>query len=194
MQNNYDGKTQFLHHFILENQGNVELPSSGWVLYFNFNRKTVRYIGDFDLIHINGDFFKIQPNEKFLGLKPGEKVEIKVISELWVLKYSDAPCGFYAVWNQNPQIIEPISDYSILPFDFSKIKRISNDSISDYNAETIYYKNKFIKELKSGQIPYFIPRPVSEIKIKGSTRITDNVEIIADSMAYNEACYLQSVF
>jgi hexosaminidase len=194
LQNNYEGKTQFLHHFILENQGNVELPSSGWVLYFNFNRKTVRYIGDFDLIHINGDFFKIQPNEKFLGLKPGEKVEIKVISELWVLKYSDAPCGFYAVWNQNPQIIEPISDYSILPFDFSKIKRISNDSISDYNAETVYYKNKFIKELKSGQIPYFIPRPVSEIKIKGNTRITDNVEIIADSMAYNEACYLQSVF
>ena len=102
LANNHKGEDQYLFTFTLTNASKKSiLPPSGWTIYYNANREIAdsNLRGPLKSFRIHGDLFYLKPAAGFKGLKSGESITAEGIGDAWAFNISDAPSGYYLVWD-----------------------------------------------------------------------------------------------
>ncbi len=184
--NNYRGEALCKSTLTITNNSTSDLPESGWAIYFNFCRfiHPEKVEGTCSVSHINGDFFKLEPKESFSGLRSGETFSIKMISDYWAIKNSDAPAGFYIVYeNENGIEQKPvlIGDPEVGMFTTKQQTNRNQDDILEIPTPELRYKqNEKISVLDHDQIHPIIPVPNKLDKKAGHFNITPSTRIYSD--------------
>ncbi|TKB99200.1 family 20 glycosylhydrolase [Pedobacter cryophilus] len=193
IENNYLGKEQALSVFEITNNGNTVLPANGWKLYFNFVRIiTPKTEGDkLNVKHLNGDLFFISPAKNFTFLKPGESIRFEIISNSWLVNQSDAPQGFYVVWDNPEKNIELVNQVKILPpLDQRKFYRFGGDK--ETTPEMLYDQNKMIIDIPESKLTKIFPSPSVYKELQGLFIINSKTNIVYDEEFEKEAMLLGS--
>ncbi len=137
--------------------------------------------GNLRITHVNGDLFYLSPvagdaagasslttatassptapessataGASSLTTAPAKELYVQYTSADLSINISDAPLGFYLVWDTKPDQGYAISDYTITP--------VADDSLRLLTPQMIYTQNAVIKELPSSALPDIFPTPVS---------------------------------
>ena len=192
--NNYQGKDQYLFTIRLTNTGKkAMLPATGWTIYYNANRDVIKNPVEQQLetFRIHGDLFYLKPTASFKGLKPGESVQMEGIGGAWAFNISDAPAGYYLVWDNAPQKAHAITKTTATPpADINKFKR-SPDQVNDQvTPEMVFDQNKNITNIPEDKLPRVFPTPVSLKQGEGFFTINPETSIQSDPLFSQEAAYL----
>jgi hexosaminidase len=193
VENNYQGKAQFLSVYTIVNTGKTALPAQGWQLYFNF----VRFItpgvtvGNVSASHINGDLYKLTPTPESKGIAPGDSLRIELVAEAWAVNFTDAPDGLFLVWDNDPAKGYAVKNYSIRPSTQPKqYLRFPGDKSPLLTAADIYKQNKNIPDIAAAKLPLVFPTPQEEVAGTGVFSLTADVNIHAAPAFAKEAAYL----
>jgi len=194
IENNHQGKSASLTAFTFTNTGKKALPKNGWSIYFNFVRKVDTTLSaDVKVKHINGDLFQLLPTATFQGLKPGASVEVKLISEAWVINFTDGPAGLYWVWDQEPGKGYSLTDYSIKPSTQSRqFQRFAGDNLGVLTPEKTFAQNKPIQSMEEKELPKIIPSPEQYRERGNPFIITPQTELVVPAELKEEAAFLNS--
>jgi hexosaminidase len=180
IQNDYQNKAGLsLNALVLTNNGKTILPASGWKLYFNSARDidAVTVTGNAKIDHLNGDLFTLTPTSTFTELKPGASESIQFTGDE-VINFTDAPEGFYIVWDA-----EPAKGYSTGPF---SVKPFSPKYAGLVTPAVIYNQNKNITDVPEAQLTKVFPTPNSYSETGGNFIFTNNLEFNSDTQFVNE--------
>lgn len=191
LENNYLGKEQALSVLEIKNTGTTAIPAKGWKLYFNFVRIITPKSEDEQLSvkHVNGDLFYFSASANFKGLKPGESIRYEMISHSWLVNISDAPQGFYLVWDNKK--IEPLGKVAILkPINDRKFFRVGGDR--ETSSEMIFNQNKMIEDIPEAALTKIFPTPTYYKEDKGAFTINAKTTIAYDAAFEKEAQLLKS--
>ncbi|WP_036601263.1 family 20 glycosylhydrolase [Olivibacter sitiensis] len=192
LENNYLGKERALSVLEIRNNGTTTLPKDGWKLYFNFVRIiTPKSANDkLDITHVNGDFFFLSPSSDFEGLRPGEHMRYEMVSNSWLVNRSDAPQGFYLVWNEG-EAIQPLGQGEVLaPIDDKKFFRFGRDR--ETSPEMIYEQNETIRDISERDLPKIFPTPSFYQEGDGAFHIDHQTVIVYDAVFEREATLLNA--
>lgn len=194
--NHYDGKDQFLSEFKLTNTHKKAVwPTSGWTIYYNATRNVLNKVVGYglEMEHIHGDLFRLYPTSAFQGLKPNETIVLKCISDAWAFNISDAPAGFYWVWDASPTQPHAISKVTASPpADINQFKRAENQKNDQITPEMVFEQNSTIKDLPKTQLCKIFPSPVEYTEKEGIFILNATARIGADPLFEGEARYLAS--
>ena len=187
LENNYLKDEQGLSVLEIKNVGKTTLPKDGWKLYFNFIRVITPKTANqpFEVAHLNGDLSCFTPGKNFEGLKPGESLKYEMIANSWMVNTSDAPQGFYLVWNNNNQIVpfKPVT--FVAPPDQRKFFRVGGDK--ETTPEMIFQANQHIANVNENQLPKVFPTPIDYLENGKSFTLMSNVTIGYEAGFENEA-------
>jgi len=196
VSNDIAENAKFLSRFILKNNSQIPLGSSGWTMYYNMVTRLpiAESIPDIVRIeHVNGDFFKMEPTEKF-KLEPGESIEIPFEGEAWIIKKSDAPSGVYFVYSDmdgNEISRVPVNDIEILPFTRpEQINRHRDDQTPIPNPAWQFDQNKKLTLLNEIELIPVIPSPYQISKNDEIVTLVENLMIHYESELRGEASLL----
>ncbi len=196
--NNYQGKDQYQFSFTLTNTSKKNsLPAGNWSIYYNANREIVdsNMTGSLKSFRIHGDLFYLKPGADFKGLKPGESITSLGIGDAWAFNISDAPAGYYLVWDNDPKKAYAINKTSATPpADINKFKRSPDQKNDQITPEMVFDQNASIKDIPSHQLPVIFPTPVAYQAKEGEFVITSGTNIQADPTFSNEAALLKEEF
>jgi hexosaminidase len=174
IQNDYQNKPQSLNAIIITNNSPIELPGTGWKMYFNSARliipAAVTGNARFDLM--NGDLFSLTPAAGFPSLKPGASVRIDYVAEEPVVNITDGPEGFYLVWDAKPDRGYATGHFTIDPFN-PNYKGLITSGI-------IYDQNKMIRDIPMEKLTKIFPTPVSYQETGGDFNLTTATRMISD--------------
>jgi len=132
--------------------------------------------------HVNGDIFRLVPQPGFGELKPGQSARVEFVSMEPALNISDAPSGWYLVWDDNLQTGYNIGGYTITPI---------RDSTAGYlTAEKLFNQNKLSRDIPDATLPKIFPTPASYREWPGEFIINRQVRIVSDTSFLSEADYL----
>lgn len=190
IENNYAGKEQALSVLTFKNNGQVALPKTGWRLYFNFIRiATAKNEHNLlDINHVNGDLFYFTPSKDFKGLKPGEEMSYELISHSWLVNRSDAPQGFYVVWDDKR--IQPLAPVQILaPANEKKFYRIANDN--EETSASLFAQNQMIHGETKVNSARIFPTPQVYEEKAGEFEINHSTKIVGDEAFSKEVNLLK---
>ena len=184
--NNYNKEPKVLAVFKFTNTAKIDFPSSGWTIYFNYNRNILPSLkeADFTITHINGDLYQMKPSSKFKGIKPNKSIDFQYLTQGMVLNFTAAPMGFYIVWDTNPD-----KGYSLKNV---VLKPIVDPSVNFVTAESTFQNNKRIATIPVDSLPKIFPSPKSFTKVAGDFVLDKNVAIQSDSEFLGEAKYLSN--
>jgi hexosaminidase len=180
VQNDYQNKPGVsLNALVLTNTGHTILPSAGWKLYFNSARdlEPAAVTGNAQINHLNGDLFALTPNGSFTGLKPGASARIEFTGDE-VVNFTDAPEGFYIVWDS-----EPAKGYAAGPF---SVKPFSPKYPGLVTPVVIYNQNKTVADVPEQQLTKVFPTPTAYTETGGSFTLTNNLQFTSDAQFVNE--------
>lgn len=179
----------------LINKNALPFPASGWKIYFNSNRAvdSSSMEGSLRVRHINGDLFCLEPNEDGTDgalvrqgesrlIQPGDSLQVNYTTADLSINISDAPVGFYLVWDQHPEKGAVISDYSA--------GRIDDNKLGLMTPAMEFAHNVGIRELPTAGLPRIFPSPVSYRSGTDSCLLTAFTSILADPSFKEEAGYL----
>ncbi|WP_432713811.1 family 20 glycosylhydrolase, partial [Pedobacter sp.] len=186
-ENHYLGKDQTLAGISILNQGQA-LPGTGWRIYFNFGKKMEALPPDinFNITHVNGGLYYLSPAKAFKGLGQNAKIEQRYVSNSWVINYTDAPNGFYLVWDDAPEKGFPLGEPRIVaPTDEQKMKRFAGDK--ERSAAQLFDLNNRGKDQKQSEQAKIFPNPLSYRETPGYFTINQSVKISADPAFSKEA-------
>ncbi len=194
LNNNEQGKDQFRSALRITN-GNpkVPLPASGWNIYYNGTRDIVnKSVGPgLEMERLHGDLFRLRPTAGFAGIKPNESIEFQYISDAWAFNISDAPVGFYWVWDAAPAQTINITQVSARPpDDINQFKLSPGQKNDQVTPEMVFESNQFITDLPAEELSAIFPTPVSCVKKEGSFLINAAAVIFGDPVFSKEAQYL----
>ena len=196
VSNNYNGKDQYLFTLKLTNNSKKAiLPTDSWTIYYNANRDIVdkNLSGGLESFRWHGDLFYLKPGKDFKGLKPGESITAEGIGDAWAFNISDAPSGYYWVWNNDPKKTYAITNTSATPpSDINKFKRSPNEKGDQITPEMVFDQNANIKNIPINDLPTIFPTPVSYKSNEGSFKITTSTVITHDDAFLKEAQYLST--
>jgi hexosaminidase len=192
--NHYQEKEQYLFTIKLTNTSKkMVLPPNGWTIYYNANRDVIKHPVEqpLETFRIHGDLFYLKPTAQFKGLKPGESIQIEGIGGAWAFNISDAPSGYYLVWDKAPQKAHAITNNTATPpADINKFKR-SPDQVNDQvTPEMVFEQNKDITAIAEEKLPRVFPTPVSLKQGEGFFTINSETSIQSDPLFSKEAAYL----
>lgn len=182
--NNYQKEEKVLCSFTITNTSKTDFPSSGWTLYFNYNKKIYPGLSttDFMVSHVNGDVYQIKPTQNFQGLKWNQSIDFTFLTGGMVLNLSTAPAGFYMVWDSNPEKGYAIKNYFLKP--------IVDSSINFITPEITYTNNKVIEDIPTENLPKIFPSPKFFQQKEGTFELNNRVNISTDNEFLKEANYL----
>jgi len=192
VQNNYLNKVQSLNALVITNNGKTTLPASGWKLYFNSTRGIVSTTvsGNATIDKLNGDLFTLTPTATFAELKPKKSIRIEFISQELVTNFTDAPEGFYLVWDAQPEKGYATGVFTVLPF--------SPNYLGLVTPAVVYKQNKTIQDIPEQQLTKVFPTPVSYKETSGFFNLAPDVQFMADGKFVKEVqglnADLQTVF
>lgn len=191
--NNYEGKPQSRASLLL-NTTNGELPAQGWKLYFSFARliAPASVIGGVSITHINGDLFVMAPKADFAGIRPNQQLAIGFTANEWMINITDAPQGFYLIYDSEPNKAYTISEPMVTPATLpQQYMRSPADKIQPTTPQSIYVQNKNIRNIPKDSLVKVFPTPVSYREETGSFVLDGNTEIVAPEVFNSEAQYLR---
>ncbi len=194
IQNQYQGKSLALSKLRLINQGKQALPNTGWALYFNFVRPVKpEYSRPFGLEveHLSGDWFRCKPLPGFPGVQAGRKYEIDLVADLWLLNKTDAPNGFYVVFDAQPEkgyALAPVKVVS--PAHAERLLRGPEDKAPPATPQWVFSQNASTPDLPLDSLRPIFPTPAWFEYQKGAYLLKSNVVINADSAFQQEAEWL----
>jgi len=175
----------------LINTGQTPLPADGWTLYFNSVRMLdpESFPKEYRVSHINGYFFKLEPTESSTSIEPGERTEIEYLANYFAIKASDAPEGFYFVFNDGS--IKDVDSVTVQPFTGNEQHhRSPNDNIPIPDPEFTFTENSRLELLDEGQLESITPTPAEQDLAEGTYRFPDPLTIAFDSHFTREARFL----
>lgn len=193
--NYYEGDL-FLSQLQLKNNGTAALENKNWSLYFNFCRK---YNQDklpkgITIEHVNGDLFVLKPTADFKALQPGDSVKFDLYGGYWTLNESDAPAGFFFVFDngKGETTVEEAGTLTVLPFLTEKqLNRTANDKVVCENETVRFERDSALSVLPASAICPITPTPLSYTLGKDSLLIDASFVIAADPAFSASAEFLQ---
>ena len=192
LSNFYQGKRQTHCALTIYNTGKEPLPSKGWALYFNAlpgpsSGATPSGLGFQDL---SGCLFRLQPEGDFHGLGAGDSLRIDYTSSDWAVNISDAPEGWYMVWEDQPTKGIPIGHYTKTPI--TSLERFPGDRIPEMTPELTYDLNQQAQAGDAPDVLPLFPTPRSVTVISDSSAFYNGGPILADPPFEHEAVYLKA--
>ena len=193
--NNYQGKDQYQFSFTLTNNSKKSIiPPSGWTIYYNANREIVdsNLTSGLKSFRIHGDLFYLKPAAGFKGLKSGESITAEGIGDAWAFNISDAPAGYYLVWDNDPKKAYAINRTTATPpADINKFKRSPDQKNDQITPEMVFDQNANIQDIAIQSLPKVFPTPVTYQTKEGTNTISSSTAIVFDPVFTNEAAYLK---
>lgn len=186
-ENHYLGKDQTLFSIGIRNHARQPFPKTGWKIYFNLGRRvnTVSGAEKLKVTHVNGGLYYISPGKDLNAVSNGESFDQQFISNSWVVNSSDAPQGFYLVWDSAPGTGIPLKDVKISsPKDQRKMDRFAGDK--ELSQEQHYLLNERGKIENSSPAKIF-PSPLSYTETPGYFKLDHTVILVSDPEFSNEA-------
>ena len=186
-ENHYLGKDQTLFSIGIHNHAKQPFPKTGWKIYFNLGKRVTTVSGtqQLEIKHVNGGLYYISPGKDFKSLAPGENLDQQFISNSWVVNSSDAPQGFYLVWDHSPGTGIPLKEVKIsTPKDQHKMDRFAGDK--ELTQAQLYLSNERGKTEKSS-LPKIFPTPLSYTETPGHFKLDHSVTLVSDPDFDNEA-------
>lgn len=181
IQNNYEGKSQFLSSISIKNKNTANVPVTGWRLYFSlrYHSPALASLNDkFSIKHVSGDLFYITPTSIFKGLAQNENATIQYTGSGRIANYKDVPSGFFWVdetdTSKATSLPEPAVNSSALPV---------------MDAGKIFHENELIENIPEKNLPKILPTPVNYTALKGTFVLDQNIAIATDAAFINEANY-----
>ncbi|MCW3467991.1 family 20 glycosylhydrolase [Chitinophaga nivalis] len=194
VENNYQGKNNFLSAFTFVNTGNKPFPAKGWQLYFNFVRKVKAEVlpANIKVEHINGDLYRFTPTPEFKGIVPGDSLKLGITGDAWAVNFTDAPAGLYLVWDHQPEKGVSIKDYTIRPSTSARqLMRYPGDKTAVVTPTDIFKQNAQIKDIPAAQLPLIFPTPASYEATGGSLLLDAPPVVTADPQLAPSARFLE---
>ncbi|MBV7533851.1 family 20 glycosylhydrolase [Chitinophaga sp. sic0106] len=195
VENNYQGKMQFLSSFTFINNGSNPFPSKDWQLYFNFVRmiKPGQQLPGVKLEHVNGDLYRLSPTAEFKGIAPGDSIKVNFASDAWAVNFTDGPTGIYVVWAGQPTKGFPLKDYTIRPSTSARqLMRYPGDKSAVVTPTQIFKQNAVTKDIPLAQLPLVFPTPVSYNTTAGNLVLDAFPDIKADDRLAASARFLNN--
>ncbi len=181
IQNQYQGKNQSLAKLRLRNTGKKALPASGWVLYFNFVRSFLpehTQAKGFDVEQLSGDWFRLKPRAGFAGIPAGAKYEVDLVSGDWLLNRTDAPNGFYIVFDTDPEKGYTIDNPTLVPPAKQELlRRTADDKTAPPTPADVFRQNETADDIFAVSLLPIFPTPVSYKQEFGGITLDGNTEI-----------------
>lgn len=193
IENNHAGAGQFLSVLNIQNNGPVPLSNKNWKLYFNFARRVIAKTvsGAVNIVHVNGDLYYIQPTDKFVPISNGTSVNVEFASSDWAVNRTDAPEGFYIIFDQQPKTAIPINNVKAIPSTSpAQFARNKQDRVPAITPQLIYEENKGIVNIPEKELQKVFPSPVNYEKKSGTFILEKAVKIKADPLFSNESAFL----
>ncbi|NIM50745.1 MAG: family 20 glycosylhydrolase [Gemmatimonadales bacterium] len=181
--------------FTIRNDGDVELTSTNWELYWNMAPRAVNprsITAPVTIEWINGDFYVMKPQDGF-RLPPGEQVEVQYTGSYAVIKETDAPLGLYVLLRDDdaPVQLFPVRDYTIAPFEGpEQINRHSGDMEPIPTADWLFDRHALITELPEDELPLMVPTPRTVTPDEGVFEIGANTPLTYTAGLQSEATLL----
>ena len=195
MNSNFEPDNKFSATLTLTNNGTETFPADGWTLYLNSIRAldADSFLPEMVVSHINGDFFKIEPTDEFSEIGPGESRVIDYNANFHAIKKSDAPQGFYFVFEDGS--VEQINEVIVGDFtEPEQMHRNPNDNVEVPTPGSIFEKNENLTLLAHDEMIPIIPTPVSAERLEGEFLLSEGVTISYDEVFENEVNVLTRVF
>ncbi len=193
VENNHKGENRFLSALTLKNESQVKLPKVGWRIYFSFVRtiEQASVTGGVTIKFINGDLYELSPASNFKSIEAGASLRIEFVSSDWAVNVTDAPTGFYVVWDNTPETGTAISNFSINPSTEPKqYLRFAGDNVGLITPQIIYEQNLYIKDISLDKLTKIFPTPTSYKETQTPFNLNTAVTIVADESFQGEAEYL----
>ncbi|WP_432719593.1 carbohydate-binding domain-containing protein [Jeongeupia wiesaeckerbachi] len=187
----------FIAELTLSNHATLPLTGQGWAIYFNTCRKIKPegIEGGVAIEQVNGDLWRMVPTSGFGILSCDESKLIRYEGLFWVIQETDAPLGFYIVYDDGtPQArAEAIGDPRILPFvTEGQRNRSANDKVPLVTPATRFADNEKLTLLPADAVGKITPTPL-ESHFGGGQFVIDASTMIVHPDALNaEAAFLQS--
>ncbi len=161
--------------FTLSNHSNKPLLAKGWSLFFNSRIHLVSREGKLRVDHINGDLYRATCVEGIDALEKDESVRGYLTSEKPFRNNSDAPRGFYLVWDDKPDVGIPLESFSFIPY----ITGTSEPGNVEANEQR-FLRNSVIDELEDQSLVKIFPTPFAYEERSGLFMITELTSIETD--------------
>jgi hexosaminidase len=107
VKNNYDGKGNFLAALNIINRSDVEMPASGWKIFFNLRYHRINLqstISALSINHVNGELFTIKPTSSMSTVPAGSSIRMEFTGARRVANFQDVPSGFFWVNDDNQKV------------------------------------------------------------------------------------------
>lgn len=191
-ENNYQNKGQFLSTLTFTNKSTGALPATGWKIYFNFNRSIIpgSVRGTVNIQHLNGDLFQITPRPEFRIMVTGSSTRVSFITGGSALNITDAPSGFYLVWDNNPRqgiAMSPVTVEMPTQSEQTLPGGRTSPTITLAAPEVLYQQNRFTEDIVANKLPHIFPTPASYQETGTEFILTPEVPIITTTDYYPEA-------
>jgi len=186
-QNHYQGKDQTLFSIGMHNGAKQAFPAQGWRIYFNLGKRVTTVAGteQLKISHVNGGLYYIAPGKDFKSLATGGSVAQQFVSNSWVVNKSDAPQGFYLVWDNAPGIGIPLNDVKVsIPTEPHQLDRFAGDR--ELSSAQRYVLNERGKS-QPGLQPKIFPTPLVYQETPGYFKLDHTVNIVTDAEFNAEA-------
>ncbi len=194
--NNYNGKDQYSFSLSFTNTSKkTSTPATGWTIYYNANRDLAyKNLDDqFESFRYHGDLFYLKPTSNFKGLKPGESLTVNGIGDSWVFNISDAPSGYYWVWEQDSKKTFAITKTTASsPDNIDQFKLKPNQKNDQITPEMVFEQNTGIKDIPENQLPKIFPTPKMASFKPGYFTLTQPIKIYTENGFSTEATYVQN--
>lgn len=178
----------------LKLSGDATLPASGWALYFNFELDIAPPpLGTaFTIERVNGDLFRLAPTPRFQGLDKGESLTLVLTSDGPILSYSQAPGGFFLVFNGTEPIALPGANITdSIPAE--QLFRGTGDKIPISTPESRFRQNQTLAMLPAEKLTPIVPTPKVIEALHGSVTIDEKTTILSSDDLKNEAAQLARI-
>jgi hexosaminidase len=185
-QNLSNNEGESLAVLTIENSSSKDLPSKGWTLYFNYILPVRVNAGSgLEAVHVNGDLRALRPKD-FKGLAVGESQQVELICGGSIVQYTDAPDGFYIVFDKEPEKAI-VCKTKHLPLPIAQMNRTPDDVLPVQSAALRFEENQKLSVLGKNKMAPFIPMPSSYAYLKGESVFKGNISIAFPSIFGNEA-------
>ncbi|WP_187261241.1 family 20 glycosylhydrolase [Pontibacter beigongshangensis] len=186
IENNYQGKRQFLAAFTITNKSTSTLEADSWKMYFSYTRVITKSLtGQVKFSTINGEFASMVPGPGFKRLAPAASIKITYLASGRSLKYTDAPAGLYLVWDHAPGKGYAVQNYTVAAVP-AKEREILKRPVRQ-----IYDLNKASRDIPLSQLQPILPSPVTYAAKEGSFLLTPETVLVYDAAFGHEAQVLQ---
>ncbi len=175
----------------LTNPTRVDFPADGWSLYFN-NIQTLQTDSQsfVSVARVNGDLRVIKPLKGFNGIKAGQSVTIPVYSSGSIITFTDAPIGFYLVFNSDPSKANSCK-LTREQIPVTGLKRSNRDNLAVNTPDVVYHENTELSLLDMDSICPVLPTPKYIKKSDGQFVVTGKINIGFKESFNNEAQQLK---